>query len=170
MMTISEPTMPGTGAGPCAPVRHPSEALALAVAGRPAEAVARLGELDPQGWEEAVQALTVGSARVLRRMQRRSQYRIPLAYIVDRIPFPEIADPDPCVDFLIDATSGAVGLRLAPPPEAGSTDQERLIAALLATAGVVRFAAARWWTSVDAVTELLWDAGVPDADQPGSNR
>lgn len=134
--------------------RRVDEALSHAVAGRTAEALAELDGVDPHHRGAAVDALVERAADVLERLQHRSQHRIRLGYVLDRIPLDADVDPDRCVDFLSDALFRSVGVRL-PRPTANRPDPvHELVVALVAATGVVRFAAARWWTSPEAVLDL----------------
>lgn len=134
--------------------RAAEQALTHAVAGQTAAALVELDGIDPHHRRAAVDALAERAAQVLERLQHRSQYRIPLGYVIDRIPLDPGVDLDLCVHFLADAMFRSVGVHL-PRPRADRPDAgEELVVAVAAATGVVRFAAARWWTSAEAVLDM----------------
>lgn len=159
MTSIEHVQMIGRGPAGSAPEREGwrrrvEQALTHAVAGRTADALAELDPLERHHRGAAVDALAERAADVLERLQHRSQHPIRLGYVLDRIPLDADVDPDSCVDFLADALFRSAGVRLPRPRVERPGGDDDVVVALVAATGVVRFAAARWWTSTEAVLDL----------------
>jgi hypothetical protein len=142
--------------GPLAIERAVHEALAHLLDGRVHDASAALSRIPRSGNDHALQELTRSAATTLQRLRRRSQYPIPLRYVIDRLTVLHEGDVDLCTGFLYEACFWNAGVEV--PGDQFFPDhlpEERRYGAIVALEALVRYTAARWWTSPSSVLDGL---------------
>lgn len=159
--------------------RAVTETLVDGVVGRSEDAITELCRMHRTGCASvALEALTEDANELFRRLEARSQYPIPLRYVMDRLDVRSEDDFELCVSSLRRlAAPDAQRSCAAPSVTLRNDDLDELVAAFHVMTALVRFAAARWWIHPESVLRRLHldtcaegAAQVPSAAQDGSKR
>lgn len=157
----------GFAAAPHAVRRTIDDALDLALANDPRRAIAELCSIAPgAATATALQVLTDTCAALLRRLRGRSRYPVPLRYVADRLQVSGDDDVQLCLRFLYDASFRNAGVVIDSsdlfPAE---SERDRLYGAFEATIALLRFAAARSWTTPQRVLGAVAPARSTELDE-----